>query len=74
LDPVVNSITIDVKSHQAENRKYNLQEISRTSFKRLFFVDKKYDLKKADAKFEDAILTITFPFCVESEKKNLTIK
>lgn len=76
LDPVVNSVKIEVEAHQDENdgREYHLKEISRTSFKRTFVVDKRFEVSKGVANFENSILTIEIPYSRDSEKKTLTIK
>lgn len=79
LDPVMNSVKIEVDAHQDKEEKkkseeVHLKEISRTSFKRVFAIDTRFDMKKASAAFENAILTITIPYVEDSEKRTLEIK
>lgn len=72
VDPVTNGINIEVDAHQPkEKRKYHLNEVSRTSFKRSFAIDKKFDTDTASCDFENGILTIKVPF--EEGKKSHTI-
>jgi len=74
LDPLTNGIKIEVKTHQEKNeREYHLNEISRTSFKRTFAIDKRYMVKKASAEFKDAILTIQIPFADDAEQVTLEL-
>ena len=76
LDPVMNSIKIEVGSHQGddEGKTFHLREISRTSFKRTFIFDKKFDVQNAVADYRDSVLNIEIPINKESVKKTLTIK
>ena len=69
LDPLSNGLKIEVESHQPEEeREYHLNEISRTSFKRSFAIDKRFDVKKVSANFENGILTLFVPYAEEAEK------
>ncbi len=75
LDPTTNGIKIEVDSHQDDDEdkiEYHLREISRSSFKRSFAIDKRFDIKKAAANFEDGILEIVIPYAEDAEK--LTLK
>lgn len=76
LDPVMNSIRIEVEAHQGEdeNVEYHLKEISRTSMKRTFILDKRFDISKAEGSFEGSVLKIVVPYGKDSEKKTLTLK
>ena len=74
LDPLTNGIKIEVDSHQPEeDREYYLSEVSRTSFKRSFAIDKRFDVKKAKANFENGILEIKIPFAEDAEKIQLKL-
>lgn len=70
IDPMTNGIKIEVDAHQDtnENSVYYLKEISRTSFKRSFAIDKRFNVKKAKAEFEDGILTVWVPVSKDAEK------
>jgi HSP20 family protein len=74
LDPIVNSIKVEVEKHQDDDKKYWRKEISRTSFKRSFALDKRFDIGKSQAEYKDSVLTIQVPLNKENEKKQLTIK
>lgn len=76
LDPVVNSVKIEVSAHQddTEGREYHLREISRTSFKRTFIVDKRFKVADATGNYEGSVLTLSIPSDKESGKKTLKIK
>ena len=74
LDPLTNGVKIEVSAHQPEeDREYHLNEISRTSFKRAFAIDKRFDVKKAKANFENGILEIKIPFAEDAEKIQLEL-
>lgn len=77
LDPVCNSVKIEIDSHQdssTEKKEYLIKEISRTSFKRTFMLDKKMNLNKAVAEYKDSVLQIDVPYEENANKKELTIK
>ena len=74
LDPIVNSVKVEVEKHQDDDKKYWRKEISRTSFKRSFALDKRFDIGKSQAEYKDSVLTIQVPLNKENEKKQLAIK
>jgi len=72
---VMNSIRIEVGAHQEDDdREYHIREVSRTSFKRTFALDKRFDIKKAQASFENGVLFVEIPYLKDSVKTQLTIK
>ncbi len=72
VDPTTNSIKIEVEAHQPkEKREYYLNEVSRTSFKRSFAIDKKFDTDIATCDHKDGILTIKVPFEDGSKKHTI---
>lgn len=74
LDPLTNVIKIEVEAHQEtenESTIYHLREISRSSFKRSFAIDKRYNMKNATGDFRDGILKIEIP--VEKDAKSITL-
>lgn len=75
LDPLTSTVKIEVESHQEkeENGEYHLREISRSSFKRTFAIDKKFDIRKASADFKDGILTLEIPISKDAEKITLKL-
>lgn len=64
---------IKEKYKKTPNTKQHLVEISRTSFKRTFVIHKKFDLSKAEATFENSVLTINVPISENHKLQKLTI-
>lgn len=75
LDPLTNGVKVEVEAHQESEKTKgvsHLKEISRSSFKRTFAIDKKFDVKKATGDFENCVLTVSVP--VSKDAKSITLE
>lgn len=62
------------KNKDTEGVEYIHRGIAKRSFNLGWKVDSKFDLKKAEASFENGLLTVSIPFSEESQIKTLSIK
>ncbi|CAG1020129.1 Spore protein SP21 [Patescibacteria group bacterium] len=72
-----NVLTIEGKvedEKKDENKKYHLKEMRSESFIRSITLPSRVDAEKADASFENGVITITLPKLEEVKPKTIAIK
>lgn len=72
-----NVLTIEGKvedEKKDENKKYHLKEMRSESFIRSITLPSRVDVEKADASFENGVITITLPKLEEVKPKTIAIK
>jgi HSP20 family protein len=73
-----NNLTIEGKARdekeEKENRKYHIREMQEESFVRSIQLPTRVDAEKANANFENGVLTISMPKLEEAKPKTINIK